>query len=285
MENILGKKGLTSSEANHVTNIIKELVKDIDIRSSSMPISTSILTVNGTTLPIDNNKRVEDWVDLIKSKGELFSLSAWLKSGIKTKEGMLNILESSRYSSKGIELLPYVDMPRKPSTEFGDYLDTLTTKERADYLSAESMAAHIGKFVHNFDEIRGKVDNFEKVTVREYKDTVGIIQHELLYTKDELLEGFFELQKSHREAEKVVNHYKSLAKTWEKSMLDDYAMEVTKASHKNKVIEENNSHTLRDAETKFLADVRAMKAEVSSYKIIIPNDLQRILDYVQDYAK
>lgn len=294
MENLLGAGGLTSSEANHVTNVTKELVKDINSKSANMPLVTTKATVNGKKYPLDNNKPIKDWVGLVCRKGELYSLSAWLKTGIKGKEDELKRLDNlskeismeSTLSQISIEgLLPIIARPRVPRTEFNDFLNTLTTKERCEYLSNEAMASHIGQFVHKFDDIREQLEGFEVTTLKELKNEIVIEEHELLYEKEELIDGFFQLQKQHRDYEKSVNYWKAQHKKWERTMLDEYQEKVVDVDGKNREIQIHNSNLKKVATEELLAEVRSDKALISQLKIIIPKDLQATLDFVQSYAK
>jgi len=291
MENLLGAGGLTSSEANHVTNIVKELVKGLN---TSMPLTTTKATVGDKTYPLDNNKRLDGWVNVVEQKGRLYSLSAWLKTGIKGKENELKRLDdltrAINMESVGalgqIEgILPLIPRPKTPSTTFEAYMNSLTTKERAEYLSNEAMAAHIGQFVHKFDDIRERLEGFEATTLKELKNEIVVEEHELLYEEEELLQGFFQLQREHRDYEKSVNYWKAQHKTWERVVLDEHQKELIEVEGKNREIQIHNANLKTEATEKMLAEVRSDKALISKLKIIIPKDLQSTLDYVQEYAK
>ena len=284
MKNILAKTGLTSSEANHVTNIVKELVKDLDAKSSNMPLTTSKVIRNGEELPMDTHVRVEDWKELILKRGKLYSLSAWLKSGIKLKERELDSIEYSDFDGD-IPQEPLEKMPRTPETSFDVYLDSLSTKDRNDYLSNEAMAAHVGNFVHNFDRVRNEFDKFVPTGFQKLDDEVVTIKTEQLYTKAEVLNGFFELQKEHREAEKKVNYYKAQHKDWEKAILDAHSEVVNGVNSRNKDIKIKNNQVATSILSTFEADKRKKKKEISALRILIPKALQSTLDEVNEYAK
>jgi len=188
MDNILSNKGLTSSEANHFTNIVKEMVKDIDIKSSNMPLSTSKVIRDNEEYPLDTNVRVGNWVELLLRKGELYSLSAWLKSGIKLKEKLLDEVEREHHDTSVLEA-EFKELfvePKKPDTSFEAFLTSLSTKERNEYLMNESIASHIGQFVHNFDTVRNSLDRFQPTTFQKVESgEVLTVKSELLYTKSE----------------------------------------------------------------------------------------------------
>ena len=288
MDNILSNKGLTSSEANHFTNIVKEMVKDIDIKSSNMPLFTSKLIRDNEEYPLDTNVRVGNWVELLLRKGELYSLSAWLKSGIKLKEKLLDDVEREHHDTSVLEaeFKELIVEPKKPDTSFEAFLTSLSTKERNEYLMNESIASHIGQFVHNFDTVRNSLDRFQPTTFQKVESgEVLTVKSELLYTKAEMVEGFYTLQKKHRESEKIVNYYKSKHKEWEKSVLDSHSDTVSEIRNSNKNITlENNLLVSRQIEL-FNKAKREKKNEISNKKILIPNELQGIFDEVSKYAK
>jgi hypothetical protein len=121
MNNILGAKGLTSSEANHVTNIVKELVKDLQI---GLTLSTSYITEGDEKLPLDENKKNDNWVSDTQKSGKLYGLSAWLKTAIKFKERLLDRIERESFVST-IESPTLESFPAMPYTEFEEYLISL----------------------------------------------------------------------------------------------------------------------------------------------------------------
>lgn len=86
---MLDKKGLTSSEASHIANFLKERVKKIDITPQNFKTSTAVGIRGMTEMPLDSNTAIQNWKELLLKKGEYYSLSAWLKEAIKYKEWLL----------------------------------------------------------------------------------------------------------------------------------------------------------------------------------------------------
>ena len=281
MENILGAKGLTSSEANHVTNVVKELVKDL---TADLKLSTSYITEDGENLPLDENKKVISWTENVQESGRLFGLSAWLKTAIKYKENLLNTVERKSFVSQLVK--PTLEMlPFKPSVEISDYLNQLNTKGLNEYLTAEAMAAHVGKFIHNFDSIRRESDNFVPTSFVKSGDRTYTVKSTRLYTSEELVEGFFELQKEHRDAEKLVNLYKSRHHDWVKDTLEAYTSNVKSMQSRNFNVQIGYNNEVEAERLSFENDNREQKKVISAFKIIVPNELQPLLDEVNKYAK
>ena len=92
---MLDKTGLTSSEASHVANFIKEQVKNIDVTTSNFKVITQEGRRDGTYLRLDSHEEIKNWDDLLLEKGKLFALSAWLKESIKYKEEQIKKVRSS----------------------------------------------------------------------------------------------------------------------------------------------------------------------------------------------
>ena len=67
---MLDKKGLTSSEASHIANFLKEQVKKIDITPSNFKISTSIGIRGTSEMPLESNASIQNWKELLLKKGE-----------------------------------------------------------------------------------------------------------------------------------------------------------------------------------------------------------------------
>lgn len=283
MDNILGAKGLTSSEANHITNVTKELTKNLRV---DLKLSTSFIKeANGEELPLDENEKNENWVQDVQKVGRLFSLSAWLKSAIKYKEGLLNTIERERFTAK-TEKPEMETLPAQPDVDFEDYLNQLNTKQRNEFLTAEAIASHIGKFIHNFDAVRAESKAFVPTSfMRVGGEKPVTVRSERLYTEQELTDGFFELQKEHREAEKTVNLYKSRHHDWVKETLESYNSEVKTIQNRNRIKEVDYLNAIQAERLDFENSKKVEKKEISGMKIIIPKDLQPILDEVNEYAK
>jgi hypothetical protein len=164
-------------------------------------------------------------------------------------------------------------------------LNQLNTKDRNEYLSAEAMAAHIGNLIHNFDKVRKQSDEFVPTSFMRTGDETVTVKNIRLYTKEELSEGFFTLQKEHRESEKIVNLYKSRAHDWAKEVLEVHNDKVKAMQSRNTDIQLQHNRSVESERLDFENEKRAEKNVLSGMKIIIPNELQPLLDEVNKYAK
>ena len=59
--NMLGAEGISSSEASRIANLIKELVKGLDVTTSNFKIQSSYFREEGNTHRLDTNEKIENW--------------------------------------------------------------------------------------------------------------------------------------------------------------------------------------------------------------------------------
>ena len=283
---MLDKKGLTSSEASHIANFIKEQVKNIDVTTSNFKLITQEGRREGNYLRLDSNEEIKNWDELLLEKGKLFALSAWLKESIKYKEDQIKKIRSS---SLDTSTLPKKDVPKPPTnpdTSFEDFFLQLSIKEKAEYLLNESKAAHIGKFIHNFDEVRNVIDNFKPTEFVNISSTeVMTVRNTTLYDREELLGRVEKLQNTHRECEKVINYYKAKHKEWAAELDTKFQKNWKDYVEEVHMIEKENSMVGVKARADFEIE-RTRKLEVlKNLKITIPIEFQPILDEIYKKLK
>ena len=283
---MLDKKGLTSSEASHIANFIKEQVKNIDVTTSNFKVITQEGRRDDTYLRLDSNEEIKNWDDLLLEKGKLFALSAWLKESIKYKEDQIKKIRSS---SLDTSTLPKKDVPKPPTkldTSFEDFFLELSIKEKAEYLLNESKASHIGKFIHNFDGVRNVLDNFKPTEFVNISSTeVMTVRNTMLYDREELLGRIEKLQNIHRECEKVINYYKAKHKEWAAELDTQFQKNWKNYTEEVRMIERENSMILVKARADFEIE-RTSKLEVlKNLKITIPIEFQPILDEIYKKLK
>ena len=120
---MLEAKGLTSSEASHIANFLKEQVKAIDINAPSFKVTRSVGIRNGEEHDLDTNQTIEGWDLKLLEKARFYALSAWLKEAIKAKEDLIKDERSTKFNVALVEgLKKHPDTPVSPDTDFGIYL-------------------------------------------------------------------------------------------------------------------------------------------------------------------
>ena len=283
---MLDKTGLTSSEASHIANFIKEQVKNIDVTTSNFKVITQEGRRDGTYLRLDSNEEIKNWDDLLLEKGKLFALSAWLKESIKYKDEQIKKIRSSTLNISTLPKMEEPAPPTRPSTSFEDFFLELSIKEKADYLLNESRASHIGKFIHNFDGIRNVIDNFKPTEFVNISSTeVMTVRNTMLYDREELLGRVEKLQNTHRECEKVINYYKAKHKEWAAELDTKFQKNWKDYVEEVHMIEKENSMVGVKARADFEIE-RTSKLEVlKNLKITIPIEFQPILDEIYKKLK
>ena len=283
---MLDKTGLTSSEASHVANFIKELVKSIDLTTSNFQVLTKKGTREGNILNLDDNKMIPNWPELLLEKGRLFSLSAWLKEAIKYKDAQIMKARNTQFDTEVIDPSKAPQSPKSPSLDFEDYFMELSIKDQAEYLSNESTAAHIGKFIHNFDTVRSTLDTFKPTEFVSLSPTeVMTVTNTLLYDKEELLQNFEKLQSIHRECEKKINFYRAKHKEWVADKQRTYQTELSKYRSEYAVWNSEYQSLIQKARSEFEIDKTNKLEALKNLRISIPKSLQPILDEVYEKLK
>jgi hypothetical protein len=281
----LDKQGLTLAEANYTANIIKELCEKIANEISRMSLFSSKLIFNGQEKTFNKEYKVDNLETKCMEEGNLYALSAWLREAIKEKN---RLLEQTEYDTFGFifKVLPAVPALLPTPTE-EDIKKELSVSELSEFLACEAKAAHLGKKVHPngvFDKWFKDLKNTPPIQIHpENKDYV-IYLTQLVFEED-LYKIYFNLQKEYREAESKVNYYKAKIK----NLLSDKIREVnninseTRKAYQEEVDKLNTeNHTIRlEIHNKKLEKAK----ELSELKIIIPNSLQKTMDFVTEYSR
>ena len=281
----LDTKGLTTAEANYTANIIKELCERIFNEIKQLTLFKGTLNFQGKQTEYNKVYKVENLEEKCLEEGNLYALSAWLREAIKAKEALLKQVENDNFD---ISLLNEVNYGKATSLLTEDEVKySLPINELAEYLAYEAKAAHIGKKVHPngiFEQWFNMIKNTPKVQINEINKDY-IVEFDQVVDEKDLYQTYFTLQKEYREAEQKVNYYKAKVK----NLLNEKNQEI---NQKNRALQDKLSQDLEIQNSKNLAlqaeinNLRGQKLkEVSELKIIIPNELQKTLDYVQTYSK
>jgi len=306
------KNGLTSSEANHQANMTKEvcekIARDLESTSSAKEI---LIYDNNVDIDLDSNHRIDNLEDICKKEGELYAISAWLREAIKAKEILLkyfNDLHWSLFLDSETESVSYftVEQPIEPNydpifvTE-QDIIGEMSIADRAEYLRCESIAAHLGKKLHSrglITIIRKQIQKFIPTRFHSLNNGNGVkdfpVLRKKLYEIDEFEKIFFSLQEEHRSAEQKLNWFKAniknevtlrnaaiTAKEKEKYQdeIDQYNIAIRNWN------DEKSKHDQKITILKSSAEERRLRKikEISELKIIIPEKLQTVLEFVKNY--
>lgn len=258
--------GLTSSEANYVCERIKERLKPIQDLVSSIETHTS--SIDGEAL--DTFTKVDDIGGKLTEIGALYAISAYLRTAIKEKETRLEIVnkklnEVIAKAEEEVKPIDYEPLHRLRDVSMDDYLKTLSVEAVVRYKEAEAKAAHIGKYIHSFDEVRTKLTKKELISFKEVGEQVFKVKNTPLYNLAELQQLQEQLLAEHREYESEVNYYKAQFRTYQNNCKLQYEQE-----HQRLLQERQNQVKALVVEKTAL--LTKLKEKIANYRIIVPND-------------
>lgn len=283
MNKFLGKEGLTSTSANHLANIAKEMYESLEAKMESLRLVSRdyTLAVNGETYRVENESAKEELSALsasLKEVAALKSLIAWLREGIKAKENECSTEAESEWLKTQIkEGRKELEEPAPLKTiSFNDILSEEPVERQARYYSLEAKCATLGKFIHPdgyFASARKTF--FEKMRNPTSVKSVGrdaeINKYSSSFSASEVDEEFFALQQEYRSVQADFNSLKS--------ELENKLHEARTSAFRKLRDERKAWQIARDAA------LLERSAEVKSLKIIIPEPLKGIYAQVADIAK
>jgi len=219
--NMLGKDGLTVTSANHVANIAKEMYEAAESRLKTLKLYSRdyLLAVNGNTYRVENESgkpELQELPAVLKEVGELKSLIAFLREGIKAKEAMSLETAFETYID-GLIAEGRSDLVKpavRKEVTFEEEFDKLTAEQKARYYALEAKCATLGTFIHPegvFAEARKAFfehqQNPVRVDGRGQEAEVNTFTSS--FTAEEVDGAFFGLQKEYRSCQAEFNKLKA----------------------------------------------------------------------------
>ena len=288
MENVFfGENGLTSTSANFIANQAKEYVESLKEYLSTTKFLDSTIELIGSgkeTLSkkgfsTEEVRRIDGVLNSIVSA---YSLIAWLREALKTKENIdkqLRAMDINEQAKENNITLPeYPKAPDKLTEE--EVISEWSVKDRNRYLTAQTFCSVYGKYIHpngDFSKARKEFLNKKFNSVEYTECGSNTIIHRYTPTVEEsIIESTFKnLQFKWREKQAIVNSYKHKIDT---TIEDDYTKRIAEYRNKyNKITEELDSYR-----TQYKEYIENKTREASALKIIIPNDLKTIYNIVKE---
>lgn len=280
------ENGLTSTSANHVANLAKEYVQNIEKDLSN----TSFINTSVTLIDSNNNVKISigkdaTFLELVETKlnkiSEAKSLIAWLREAIKAKENLQ--AELNRISlADWVKMEKNETLPEYPERGHymtqDDYYASLNIKDRNRYYMLETQAAVYGKYIHPSrafskarEELTDKLNRPHGVK-EDGRDTI-IYNYNPSVEQSKVEDLFFKLQKDYRQVQAQLNgmkHECELALSENHISIDNaYKEELEKY---NQVITNYNAE--------YNIWVKTKSQEYASLKIAIPDNLKSIYNEV-----
>ena len=264
----------TSSEANYVCERIKERLKPIQDLVNTIETHTS--SIDGE--PLDNFEKVEDIGGKLTEIGSLYAISAYLRTAIKEKEARLDTLTKKLTNIQleaeaEVKPIDYEQLNRLKEVTIEDYLKTLSLEEVVRYKEAEAKAAHIGKYIHNFDEVRTNLTKKELITLKQVGEQVFKVKNVPLYDLAELQELQEQLLAQHREVESEVNFYKAQFRTFQNNAQLQYEQELQK-------LQQERQKKVTALVVEKTSELMKVKETVAGFRIVVPNSYKSTIEHL-----
>lgn len=282
--------GLTSTSANHVANVAKEMIRNLESELAAMTFfsievaligSKSVNRLSGGVGDAD----VAAVADRLYRIADAKSLIAWLREAIKAKERLLKeageVTLEEFAEMEGIELREYPKAGEVLTED--EYFAAKPLEERCRYYELETLAATLGKEIHPggaFAEARSLLQD----KTRNPHEVCGTGRDTLVYTYRPTVDSglvedvYFQLQKLYREAQARLNSLKhecqSAVNESAVRVKTEFALAVNEWTNERKLVE------ARHAEW-----VQRRTNEISAMKIRIPQSLRGIFEEVSRLGK
>lgn len=282
--------GLTSTSANHIANMAKEMIRNFDSTIANLVFYTTEVSLIG----VDSRNVLQQGAtdaDVLSVAGKLRiiaqakSLIAWLREAIKARERLITEAESltlEEYAKeKGITLEKEPEAGT-PITE-DDYYASLSLDERNRYYELETLAAVIGKEIHPGGHFADARDDLARRT-QNPRSVEGDGRDTLIYSYEPSVDAgliesvYFDLQKQYREAQAKLN---SMKYECEKAVTDS---KVKVSTDYTNALEKWNGE-MQAIRSRHAEYIRKKVREYGGLKILIPDTLDDIYQEVSRLGK
>lgn len=283
-----GESGLTSTSANHIANLAKELVQNVEKEVNNITLIDSHVTLIGSgekNLLSIGWKSLDTLPDAMRLLGQAHALMAWLREAIKAREAMLKEVE---YMSIGDWAEQYdIQLPVAPKERHNptreERIASLNIKERNRYYTLQAQAAVIGKYIHpdgSFAKARAKM--MDKTL--NPNQVVGDGRDTLLYNykpscdRKVVDDMFFKLQAAHRSIQAELNGILH-------KIDEEMRAEALEINHEFQAAIDEYNRQFHAKQAEFSEFLKKETSRRMALKIVIPNDLQAIYDVVNGLGK
>lgn len=279
-----GESGLTTTSANYIANMAKEMYKGLEQELQSIVFYTTtvkLLDSSERNLIREGVATVFDVKQKLQDIAQLKSLIAWLREAIKAKERLTQEASKTSYSNYGLE--PLVAPEREDYLTEDDVIATWNIKQRNRYYYLDTLCATIGSYIHPDGKFAEERTALQKILHEPHKVS-GNGRDTLLYSytssvsANEVEDTFMDLQSTYRGYQAELNSLKH-------QLQDAVQKDMTQKNldYQQKVSEYRNAQTVIDAQLK--EHIHAAILTAQNLKIIIPDSLQAIYQKVSQAGK
>lgn len=275
------KEGITSTSAQHLCNIGREYVRSTNAQISTIHFyneKVSDLLGNAEAVNLKKGLTTTDNIeaDLLKIS-KINSFIAWMQEAIRAKNEELDAVKHMILSSWAEERGLTINPPKEPSyVVLEDKVALLSIKDRATYYYLQAKAAAIGKAIHPGGPVHeARIEAMEIASKPNTLVDNKVFSKEVSLPMDDIDTLYFKLQKMHRETEASFNALKG---SLEQEVTIENASKS--ATYTRECMEYEAKKKTLDAQFKEWK-IQETKT-ISKLKIVIPNDLQYIYEFLSN---
>jgi hypothetical protein len=208
------------SQAQSISNLCNQNAMEIQRELDSYNNCSKSITVAGQVYDLQEGIPIPgDILEKLKNKGDLHACQAFLMEAVKGKESEIDRIRKSFPDLSHLvkpEQILIDDYEIQYNVEEAWGWKQLSDSEYSEYLQAESMASHLGQFIHKtgkLTQLRKELPNTPSIEWFEVeagkKTPVKVTKHHL----SPVLMGIHEdIAEQHRVYEQRVNYYKAKVK-------------------------------------------------------------------------
>lgn len=280
--------GITTTSANHISNLAKESYMSIEKELSQIRFYTtkaSLIDSNEEKVLRVGTENI-DWIpEKLEEVARLKSLIAWFREAIKEKERLVREAKNKDSFETAREL--GIEVPEKPVREpypsWDDMVAEWNIKTRNRYFWLDTQCSTIGKYIHP--------DGYLAVAREIFSDTIqnpcklnGAGRDAILYTSEPTVspesvdELYFSLQDKYRSYQAELNSMKHDIETKINTETSRIDSEYVKA------MEEYNA-AIREIMAKAQKYHNERLEETQSLKIAIPDNLKDTYKKLSELGK
>lgn len=295
MENksiFLGHEGLTSTSANFIANLAKEIIREDMAKLADYNfIDTTVELVDGQSSNVIRRGMTEEelaeTIPTLERVAKMKALIGWLREGIKAKEHLRD----------EVEAMTSEDVCKKLGIDDGEeakdiwlnlmteeeYVETLPIDERRRWETLKTSVAVFGKFIHqdgDFAKARQAMLDNLKAPNEFCRNLTGsyITAHAPSLPTECVTQTYLAVQQQHRALQAELN---SMTFKMEEAIHQENARR--RAEYAQKV--EETKMMLRLIRSRVDEWKEKETRRISGLKIVIPQELQGICDEVSRAGK
>lgn len=294
MRNFFGKSGLTSTSANHISNLAKEYYQKVEQQIKDIKLSEISVCLLGklgeTTVQKASPKEDFDSIpEKLRKIAECKALIAFLREALKEKERAARNLPTmnSLFAPEEIPTEPVEAElgrihPRRPElTDPDEIMESWSIGKLNKYFELEAKASTLGEMIHRngfLNTLRKDAEEREEIKVS------GTGRDTLVYTYTPSIKGesidkmFFKLQEEYRSTQAELN---SMKQEIEDAVMKGH--EEANKQYQQEVMEYNAK--MREIQAKVNIARQAELERVMALKIVIPDNLKPIYEEIKSLSK